>query len=217
MRYFSEDHEELSKSEIIGLEVNLVWNEMPVLMPASLAELTKKLQRPCGDGEDAFTLFTLSPVDPPMGLWCQIHGHVKEGQLTYFQMNLDRKPKKNPPETIVKISKEIGEYPGGLLRILEGIGGRTYPCEAAARFVFKKSPFDIVPRQIGNEFSPFKWAGEQLKLRTEDGKTAEISVLADDGAMAQIECKFDLAIQVESFEFAAEKLREELTPLLRKK
>lgn len=214
MQFFTENPEEMLKSEPFGFEVDLAWLDLP--LSSALASKVAEYEKPCADDENTFTIFLLSAVEGPVGLRLNVHGHIKDGKLTHFQLNLDRKPKSAPPPHIQKMSDKFGGYPEGFKTLFGELEGQKGPCDADVRFLFKKSPFKTKPRECGDDVAPFTWTGETINLSEPSGTSVEISLLEDNAAMVKIACEFDLAIGLDCFEAAAEILREKLNPLLNK-
>lgn len=213
MQYFTEDPEEMKKQEAFALEADLVWRDLP--LPDSLAKVASEYEKECGHGEVSFTFYLVSEASSPGGVWCNIHGHKKDGRLSFLQVTLSRKPSSPPPAIVTEISDKFGGYPSGFKSLLGEIFGETRACTADVRLVFGKTPLKIKPRSIGDELKPLVWKSEELTLTAPDGTEVEITFLEDEGVMVKVECEFPLAIGDNSFEAAAEILWNKMTPLIK--
>lgn len=214
MDYFSEDPEVLSKSDVFAWEIDLTW--MDLELPEWVSDKVSPLLGKCGDDDDAFTLYFLSKTEPPFGLWATLHGHIKNGKLALLKINIDRKPKGDPPEDYKKTSERFGGFPEGLNDFVLAFAGAKGTCEGMLRLVFKKSPFSLEARKCSEEIVPFKLESETITFKEPEGTTVEIAFLSNEGAMVKTEWAFELAIKEGYVESAAQILRGKLAPLLRK-
>jgi len=215
MGYFSENAQDLRKCDALAMEVDLSWRDL--ILPESMRDYPEKFEGTCGNKGNPFHLFLISKVDPPFGLWSQVHGHVESGRLIYLQVNLDRKPTKRvPPEEWVKISDRLGGYPDGLNRLFSELQGQGGSCDAELRLFFQKSPFKIARRRFRQkEISPFRAESETLTLLGPDDVELDIYFNDKGGLMVNIEARLDMEINQGCIETACAALREKLSPILK--
>ena len=215
MQYFSENTEELKKANALAMEITLEWRG-DFTLPESMRDYPEEFKGQCENLKNPFTIYFLSDVAPPFGLWARCHGHIDAGRLVYFYICLERKPI-NPtsPADVAKISERLGGYPNGLNVLFSELQGRSGLCRAKLELFFEKSPFKFSRRKIAKEISPFKAKSERLNLASPDGTELAISLLEKGGSMVSIGTKFELEMNQECFNIACKRLNDTLSPLQR--
>ena len=215
MRFFSEDTKEIKAAPCMGIECNLVWEDIPYL-PPFIKDLAQQFRDEKEEGvHQGFTINLLSEEGHPFGLWLYVHGHIEDGKITYFQLNLDRKPEDDPPSQWRKTSEALGGYPRGFRQITESLGDLKADCEANLRIFYPKSPFKVVRRPPPRDTGTLKLTGETLQFANPNGTRAEITLAAEDSAVLYTEQDIELALGVDCFEAASKLMTENVSELFK--
>jgi len=205
--YFSEDPIETGNS-VKGTDLELHWEELGVSKIPADWPLKYPGHR---KSKDTFTVFYVSDVPSPVGLWVAIHGHLEEEKLAVLQINVNRKPKTDPPERVKNVSSELGGFEGlkQFWGFVEGLQGK---CAVDIGILYKNSPLKVGRREFGPMFDPFKLESETYDLSWGD-IAVDFTLLEDNGAHVNSTQTLDLALGPECIELAAQKIVSNLHPL----
>jgi len=210
-KFFSERFEDMHPSGAVAFTAGLFWRNLP--LRGRLKEAADEFKSEC-HGEVAFDLYFLSA--PPSGIWCAMHGHVKNEKLESLQMTLrQRPPKSKPPEEIVECSKTMGGFPDGFREITKSLGPTKRKCSARADMVFVGKDAKIEKATKAGRLAPFKIVDQSVNLEAPDKTRATVLFYGRNSCSIEARSVLDLVPNQECFEIACEALLQKIKPLLK--
>jgi hypothetical protein len=215
MLYFSETSEELTKTDAIGLEIELEWKNLG-LIPAIRRWVEEYPPLDVPKDVKIFQLALLTKTPPPLGIWLGVAGKLDaHDQVEFLNFRIARKPRTQPPpELFLKCSSDFGDYPSGIELIIKELPQISGPCECRVELYFNEEsrPLKFDPIKSDESIAPFKVESQVLKLSRPDGWTAEAKAISA-GWIVEVKKTIPLTLDPNCFQTVCALVREELIPL----
>ena len=203
MNFFSENSDAIGQG-IIGVTVSIHAPTIPI--PSDLPEYVREFQHKCGSCESAFDLAYISPDKTPLGVYCGVHGHVEPTKLSQMTLSLNRKPKSDPPKSMVEVDRKLGGYPNGLRKFFSFFPADIHECRVKLVAVIMdtgKWKLPIARRKKSPTLAGFAITSEAVVL-SKDGGQVELSFQKGiPGCTVEVEGKAPVALNESCFESAS--------------